>query len=257
MHRTLITPAWTRGDRLPAITTDDTIRHTLRCADRVRMGMTTRILIADDHELVRTGLRRLLQDLDCTIVAEAATGEEAVEAARATEPEIALIDIHMPGIGGLEATQKLHRTSPQCRVVILTAHPDGPLPRALLEIGVAGFLTKGCSVEEMHEAIRKVKAGGRYVSQEVAQSIALEAVSGNDASPFDRLTPRELQVALMLLAGEANRDISRTLQVSPKTVTTYRQRIFTKVGVRTIQDLLRQAIRFGLTSAEHTPTDTH
>jgi len=215
--------------------------------------MTTRILVADDHELVRTGLRRLLQDLDCRVVAEAANGEEAVEAARNHAPDVALIDIHMPGIGGLEATQKLHRISPGCRVIILTAHPDGPLPRALLEIGVAGFLTKGCSVDEMQEAIRRVTAGERYVSRDVAQSIALDAVDGGTASPFERLTARELQVALMLLAGEVNREISRTLQVSPKTVTTYRQRIFRKVGVRTIQDLLRQAIRFGLTSAEHTP----
>ncbi len=213
--------------------------------------MAVTVLIADDHELVRTGLRRLLEELDCEIVAEAASGEEAVAAAREHEPEIALIDIHMPGIGGLEATQKLQRIHPGCRVMILTAHPEGPLPRALLEIGVAGFLTKGCSVEEMHEALRKVRAGERYVSREVAQSIALDAVRGAQTSPFERLTARELQVALMLLAGEANRDIADTLRVSPKTVTTYRQRIFRKVGVRTIQDLLRQAIRFGLTSAEH------
>lgn len=213
--------------------------------------MAATVLIADDHELVRTGLRRLLEELDCKIVAEAASGEEAVAAARAHRPDIALIDIHMPGIGGLEATQKLQRIHPGCRVVILTAHPEGPLPRALLEIGVAGFLTKGCSVDEMHEALRKVRNGERYVSREVAQSIALNAVQGARSSPFERLTARELQVALMLLAGEANRDIAATLRVSPKTVTTYRQRIFRKVGVRTIQDLLRQAIRFGLTSAEH------
>lgn len=213
--------------------------------------MAITVLIADDHELVRTGLRRLLEELDCEVVAEAANGEEAVAAAREHEPEIALIDIHMPGIGGLEATQKLQRIHPDCRVMILTAHPDGPLPRALLEIGVAGFLTKGCSVDEMHEALRKVRAGERYVSREVAQSIALDAVGGAQTSPFERLTARELQVALMLLAGETNRDIADTLRVSPKTVTTYRQRIFRKVGVRTIQDLLRQAIRFGLTSAEH------
>lgn len=213
--------------------------------------MAATVLIADDHELVRTGLRRLLEELDCEIVAEAASGEEAVAAARVHQPDIALIDIHMPGIGGLEATQKLQRIHPGCRVVILTAHPEGPLPRALLEIGVAGFLTKGCSVDEMHDALRKVRNGERYVSREVAQSIALNAVQGAQCSPFERLTARELQVALMLLAGEANRDIAATLRVSPKTVTTYRQRIFRKVGVRTIQDLLRQAIRFGLTSAEH------
>ena len=215
--------------------------------------MTATVLIADDHELVRTGLRRLLEDLDCEVVAEAASGEAAVQAARETRPDIALIDIHMPGIGGLEATQKLQRMHPDCRVVILTAHPDGPLPRALLEIGVAGFLTKDCSVTEMHQAIHRVSSGGRYVSREVAQNIALDAVDGAKSSPFDRLTARELQVALMLLAGEANRDIARSLRVSPKTVTTYRQRIFSKVGVRTIQDLLRLAIQFGLTTPERAP----
>ena len=212
--------------------------------------MTATVLIADDHELVRTGLRRLLEDLDCTVVAEAASGEEAVQAAREHQPDLALIDIHMPGIGGLEATRKVQHIHPDCRVVILTAHADGPLPRALLEIGVAGFLTKDCSVDEMHQAIRKVSSGGRYVSQEVAQNLALDAVEGAQGSPFDRLSARELQVALMLLAGETNRDIARSLQVSPKTVTTYRQRILNKVGVRNIQDLLRLAIRFGVTAPE-------
>lgn len=215
--------------------------------------MPATVLIADDHELVRTGIRRLLEECDCTVVAEAATGEEAVSEARAHRPDIALIDIHMPGIGGLEATQKIRRMHPECRVIILTAHTEGPLPRTLLEIGVQGFLTKGCAFAEMHDAVTKIRAGGRYISHEVAQKLALASVSGDSGNPFDSLTSRELQVALMLLAGDLNRDISQALRISPKTVTTYRQRILRKVGVRTLPDLLRLAIQYNLTSPEHAP----
>lgn len=215
--------------------------------------MTATVLIADDHELVRTGIRRLLEDIGCEVVAEAASGEEAVAAARTRRPDLALIDILMPGIGGLEATQKLRRVHPECRVIILTAHTEGPLPRALLEVGVAGFLTKGCTVDEMNEAITKVRRGERYISRDVAQKLALASVTGEQRTPFDRLTSRELQVALMLIAGEPNRDISRALRLSPKTVTTYRQRILRKVGVRTLPELLRLAIQYNLTPPDHAP----
>ena len=212
--------------------------------------MKSRVLIADDHELVRTGIRRLLEDMNCEVVSEVATGEEAVAQVRELLPDIALIDIHMPGIGGLEASQRVSRFHPECRVIILTAHTEGPLPRALLETGVAGFLTKGCAFEEMQAAIDKVRAGGRYVSREVAQKLALASVDGDEGSPFDRLTARELQVTLMLIAGEPNRHISEALQLSPKTVTTYRHRILRKVDVRTLADLLRLAIQYNLTSSE-------
>ncbi len=211
------------------------------------------VLIADDHELVRTGIRRLLEECDCRVVAEAATGEQAVELAREHGPDIALIDIQMPGIGGFEATQKIGRVHPDCRVIILTAHSEGPLPRTLLEIGVSGFLSKGCAFAEMDEALRKVLNGQRYLSQDVAQKLALNAVEGESTNPFDRLTSRELQVALMLLAGEHNREISAALSLSPKTVTTYRQRILHKVGVGSLAELLRLAIQYNLASSDHIP----
>lgn len=208
-----------------------------------------RVLIADDHELVRAGVRRLLEDLQHVVVGEAATGEEAIQLAARHAPEIAFIDIHMPGMGGLEATQRIRRQQEQCRVIILTAHLDGPLPRTLLEVGVDGFLGKGSSIEEMDHAIRQVQGGKRYLSQEVAQKLALASVEGNTGSPFDRLTSRELQVALMLLDGDTNRHISQTLSLSPKTVTTYRQRILTKTQCRTMADLLRLAIQYNLISS--------
>lgn len=204
------------------------------------------VLIADDHELVRTGVRRLIEDLRHTVVGEAATGEEAVEIARQQKPDIAFIDIHMPGMGGFEATNRIRRYHRKCRVIILTAHLEGPLPKTLVEIGVDGFLTKGCSVEEMDTAITDVEGGKRYLSREVGQKLALAAAGGETSSPFDRLTTREFQVALMLLAGEPNRDISELLNLSPKTITTYRQRIMQKTGMRSMPELLRLAIQYNL-----------
>lgn len=215
--------------------------------------MSATVVIADDHELVRTGVRRLLEDLGCRVVAEVSDGEQALEDIRAHAPDIALLDIHMPTLGGLEATQKIRRFHPECRIIILTAYSEGPLPRALLEAGIDGFLTKGCTLEEMREAIARVSRGERYIGQDVAQRMALDALKGDAASPFDRLTPRELQVALMLLAGRVNRRIASTLQVSPKTITTYRQRILNKLEVSTETELLRLAIRYNISIPDDTP----
>lgn len=215
--------------------------------------MPTTVIIADDHELVRTGIRRLLEDLGCEVVAEVGDGEQALGEIRTHCPDIALLDVHMPTLGGFEATQKIRRFHPECRIIILTAYSEGPLPRVLLEAGVDGFLTKGCMLEEMREAIARVSRGERYIGQDVAQRMALDALKGDDESPFDRLTPRELQVALMLLAGRVNRRIAETLQVSPKTVTTYRQRIFDKLEVTTQTEFLRLAIRYNISIPDDAP----
>lgn len=209
-----------------------------------------RVIIADDHELVRTGMRRLLEDLQHTVVGEAASGEEAIDLACRQRPDLAFIDIHMPGMGGVEATRRLRRQRPECRVIILTAHLEGPLPRTLLEAGVHGFLSKGSSLEEMDQAIQQVSQGKRYLSHEVAQRLALASVEGESRSPFDRLTAREFQIGLKLLAGEPNRLIAEELNLSPKTVTTYRQRILNKTASRSMADLLRLAIQFRLVAPE-------
>lgn len=211
------------------------------------------VLIADDHELVRAGVRRLIEDLKHTVIGTAADGEEAVEMARRHEPDIVFMDIHMPGMGGLEATHRIRRQVPGCHIIILTAHLEGPLPKTLVEIGVDGFLTKGCSVEEMNTAIKQVESGKRYLSREVGQKLALAAADGETDSPFDLLTAREFQVALMLLTGVPNRDISKALNLSPKTITTYRQRIMQKTGMRSMPELLRLAIQYNLISSTPEP----
>ncbi len=207
--------------------------------------MSATVVIADDHELVRTGIRRLVEDLGCEVVAEVGDGEQALAQIRAHAPRIALLDVHMPTLGGLEVSQRIRRFHPKCRIIILTAYSEGPLPRALLEAGIDGFLTKGCTLDEMREALARVSRGERYTGQDVAQRMALDALKGDGATPFDRLTPRELQVALMLLAGHVNHRVAETLQVSPETVMIYRQRIrLNKLEVRAQTEFLRRAIRY-------------
>lgn len=204
------------------------------------------VLLADEYRLIRCGLRRLLEDIGCQVVAEASDGSQTIDLALKRHPEIVIIDIHMPVMGGLEVTQKLRRQYPECRIIVLTADYDGPLSKALLELGVDGFLSKDCSVQELADAITRIRAGKRYIGHDVAEGIALASVDGRYASPFDALTHRELQVALMIISGEPNRDIAESLRISPKTVTTYRCRILKKIGARTTSDLLRMAIQYRL-----------
>ena len=209
------------------------------------------VLIVDDHELVRTGIRRLLEDnSNIKVIAEAASGEEAVEMAKTYSPDVILMDIYMPGIGGLEATHKILLHSPDQKIIILTAHSEGPLPKTLLEAGAVGYLTKGCAVEEMVAAIKQVSRGQKYIAPEIAQKMALSMVAGSENSPFERLTQRELQIVMMITQGLRTQDISDTLCLSPKTVSTYRSRIMSKLGVESGIELVKLAIQHGLTEQE-------
>jgi two-component system invasion response regulator UvrY len=205
------------------------------------------VLIVDDHELVRTGIRRVLDDVPgIKVQAEAESGEEALKLVRKKRPDVVLMDVSMPGIGGLEATHKLNSIYPDLPVIILTVHTDDPFPSSLLKAGASGYLHKGCKVEEIVAAIKEVHAGGRYIGTAIAQNLALSLLPGNEGSPFDNLSQREMQVMLMLVQGEKVRDISEKLHLSPKTVSTYRSRLFEKLGVRNDADLTRLAIRHGM-----------
>lgn len=204
------------------------------------------VLIVDDHEIVRVGIRRLLEEAGFS-VAEAASGEAALALTqREIRPRVVMMDIHMPGIGGLQATRRLLARDPASRVIILTVTTGGPLPRALLRAGAHGYLTKGCSVEEMVHAIRRVAAGERYISSEVAQPLALSLLEGEGGSPFDRLSARELEFSVLLSQGLRNEAIAGTMCVSPKTVSTYRARAFTKLGVASEAELIRLALEHGV-----------
>jgi len=209
--------------------------------------MTTKVLLVDDHELVRTGIRRLLDDFDdIEVIAEADSGEAAIALVREHHPQVVLMDVNMPGIGGLEATRKLLQISPETKVIVVTIHLDEPFPTRLLEAGASGYLTKGCAVSEIVDAIRQVGKGKRFIGSDVAQQLALTMLPGSDKSPFDALSQRELQVMLMVTQGQKIQEIADKLCLSPKTVSTYRYRLFEKLDVKSDVELTHLAMRHGM-----------
>ncbi len=209
------------------------------------------VLIVDDHDLVRTGIRKILADVSgIKVVGEAATGEEAVKQARQYNPHVVLMDVKMPGIGGFEATRKLLRMDPDLKVLVLTTVNNDLYPARLLQIGAAGYITKGSTMEEMVQAIRAVHSGQRYISPEIASQLAFRHVNDKEDSPFDSLSERELQVMLMITKGIKVQDIAEKLCLSPKTVNSYRYRIFEKLTVKNDVELTLLAIRYGLIESE-------
>jgi len=208
-------------------------------------------MLVDDHDLVRTGIRRMLDDVTgIKVIGEARSGEEAVKLGRKLKPQIVLMDVKMPGIGGFEATRKLLRADPDVKVLVVTICDNDLYPARLLQIGASGYLTKGASMEEMVQAIRAVHAGQRYISPEIASRLALKHVNDKDESPFESLSERELQVMLMITMGMRVQDIAERLCLSPKTVNSYRYRIFEKLKTKNDVELTLLAIRHGLVESE-------
>lgn len=213
-----------------------------------------KVLLVDDHELVRIGIKRLLQDINgIKVIGEASTGEEAIKIARELIPDVVLMDVQMPGIGGLEATKKMLRHNPDIKILALTVCDDEPYPSRLLQAGAAGYITKGCDTDEMVRAIRTVHSGQRYISSEIAQQLALKRFTKPDESPLDILSERELQIMLMITKGEKVQEISDKLCLSPKTVNSYRYRIFEKLSINNDVELTLLAMRLGLVEGHKTP----
>ena len=205
------------------------------------------VLVVDDHELVRTGILRILDDASgIKVVGEANSGEEALELVKKKQPDVILMDVTMPGMGGLEATRKLLSLYPTVRIIILSVHDEEPYPSRLLQAGASGYLTKGCAVEEMVDAIRSVYLGERYIGTDIAQRLALSTIAGKGGSPFDKLSQREMQVLLMVTQGQKTQEISDKLCLSPKTVSTYRYRLYDKLAVANDVELTHLAIRHGI-----------
>ena len=207
-----------------------------------------RILLVDDHELFRTGMRSILErDGGMEVVGEAASGEEAVEFVRNHEADIVMLDVSMPGIGGLEATRRILRIRPQARIVAVTVLSEEPFPNQLLNAGARGYISKGCPADEMFAAIRTVHNGEPYISNEVARKLSLASFSKKgDASPLVKLSGREMQVMMMITQGQSTQAISDALFLSPKTVSTYRHRLYEKLEVSNDVELTHYAIRHGL-----------
>jgi len=207
-----------------------------------------RIVLVDDHALVRSGFRMILaNEADLEIVGEAASGEEALTLARSLKPDVMLMDVHLPGISGLEATERLVRGDTGVRVIVVTAHEEQPFPRKLLEAGAAGYVTKACPAVELVNAVREVARGGKYLSSDVARSLALASLPGRAPdSPFELLSARELEVAVKLARGDSMQDIAARLSLSPKTVATYKYRVFEKLGIENDVALAHLAVQHRL-----------
>ena len=208
--------------------------------------MTIRVYLVDDHALVRTGMKMILSsETDIEVVGEAETGEDALPAIRQLQPDVVLCDLHLPGVSGMEVTERIVRGHRSTRVVIVSVLEDGPLPKRLLEAGAAGYIGKGCDAQELLRAVRDVAARRRYLGTSIAQNLALSTVEGN-GSPFDNLSPRELEVALLLTQGLRQEDIARRLSLSAKTVNTHKARLFEKMGIHDNIALARMASQYGL-----------
>ena len=206
-----------------------------------------KIILADDHDLVRTGIRRILEDVkDFSIIAEAKNGEDAVQWCRKNAPDVVLMDVNMPGIGGLEATKRIVRMSENTRVICVSMHKESPIPMQVMDAGAFGFLTKDAEPDEVILAIRKVAAGQKYIDSEVANSIAIGKLLPSSDNPFDELSSRELTIAMRLTEGHKVPDIARELCINAKTVNTYRYRMFQKLGVSSDVELTHLAYRHKL-----------
>ena len=216
-----------------------------------------KILLVDDHELVRTGIEHLLhKEKDFCVVGTASTGEEAIQLTGILSPDIILMDINMPGIGGIEACRKINHTHPDIKIIALSVHTEGPFPQQLLNVGAHGYISKNCPHGELLEAVRSVAEGQRYLSKDIANVLAMESLPGRSSTPFSQLSNRELQVVLMTLQGKALHEVGDMLKISPKTATTYRARAYEKLGVRNEVELTRLAGRFNFHHDSNSPSPT-
>ena len=220
---------------------------TTKAPGSARSHRTIKILIVDDHQLIRKGIASILDEVSgLHVIAEASNGEDAVRLTREHEPDVVLMDLQMPGMGGMEATRKILRNNPDVKVLALTVCESDIYPTRLLEEGAAGYITKDSTTEEMIRAIKAVSLGQRYISPGVAQRLALSRFSGNASEKFKGLSERELQVMLMITRGNKVQDIAESLHLSPKTVNTYRYRLFAKLGVKSDVELTHLALQYGI-----------
>ena len=206
------------------------------------------LLLVDDHALFRFGLKSVLANADdIEVVGEVADGEAALDFVRDRLPDVVLMDVNMPGIGGIEATRRILHVAPDVRVIAVTAMSEEPFPNQLLDAGARGYLSKGCPADELFKAVRDVVKGRYYISSDVARKLALDRIATQDeTSPLKLLSPREMQVMLMIVQGQGNQQISEALFLSPKTISTYRHRLFEKLGVANDVELTHFAIRHNL-----------
>lgn len=208
--------------------------------------MAIKVFMVDDHALVRAGMAAILSgEVDIQIVGEAESGEQALPLIRKLKPDVVLCDLHLPGISGFEVTERIVKGDYGPRVIVVSVLEDGPMPRRLIEVGASGYVGKGGDASELVRAVRAVARGNRYLASGVAQHLALSSMAGG-ASPLDGLSPRELQIAMLIGQGTRQQDIATRLNLSPKTVSTHKTRLFAKLGVRDSIALNRLLQQYGV-----------
>ncbi|HPQ41345.1 MAG TPA: response regulator transcription factor [bacterium] len=214
-----------------------------------------RVLLADDHSIVREGLATLLEQKGrLKVVANVATGTRALEMALAEKPDVAILDITMPEMNGIEVCHRLHLEDPDIHVIILSMHADRQYILEALRAGARGYVLKDSAYKDLRSAINQVMSGGVYLSPRITPIVVDQAVHGGDRhrgeTPYDILSSREREVLQMLAEGQRAKDIADILMVSLKTVETHRKRIMDKLDLHSIAELTKYAIRHGLTDLE-------
>lgn len=203
-----------------------------------------RILVADDHPIFRAGLKEILmKESDVDFVGEADTGQKALDLARKRRWDIILLDLTMPGKGGLDVLDELRRERPRLPVLILSAHPEDQLALRMLKAGAAGYLTKDKAPQVLLSAIREVLRGGRYVSESLGKKAVFELASEKTKPLHETLSDREYQVMCLLASGKTIKEIGKELFLSVRTVSTYRARVLAKLNMKSNAELIRYALQ--------------
>jgi len=210
--------------------------------------MTVRIVLADDHAIVREGLKRIVGDVeDFQVVGEAADGTAVMKAVRELDFEVLVLDLSMPGRSGMELVKLVNSEKPRLRILVLSMHQEMQYAVRAIKSGASGYLTKESAPAQLEQAIRKIAAGGAYISAEVAEQLALGAMPGSDTLPHESLSDREFEVFRLLVTGDAVTDIAHKLNLSVKTVSTHKANLLQKLGLVNQTELVRYALKHGLT----------
>ncbi|HEY9277371.1 MAG TPA: response regulator transcription factor [Methylotenera sp.] len=207
------------------------------------------VMLVDDHAVVRMGFKMLLEsDTDIKVIAEAESGEQSIQRYVEHKPDVVVMDITMPGIGGLEAIERILAKDNTAKILVLSAHEDSVHPKRVLNAGAMGYLTKRSAAEELIKAIRTVASGKKYLEASVAQQMAIQQLSG-DQNPVDVLSPREFEVFMALAKGKTTNEIAETLFLSPRTVGTHLYNIKQKLNANNSAEIALIAMRSGLLDA--------
>ena len=217
--------------------------------------MSIAVFLADDHAVVRDGLRALLEaQADITVVGDAADGRQTVRQVQRLRPDVVVMDVAMPELNGIEATRQIGETCPGVRVIILSMHATAEHVYRAFQAGAQGYLLKDSAGQEVAEAVRAVAAGRRYVSRRLPRTLADDYMHQRPAaparSPLERLSPREREVLQLVVEGKSSAEIAEILALSPKTVETYRSRLMQKLGLRDLPSLVKFAVQHGITPLE-------